>query len=80
MRDDVLRAAALETVDADGRHAARRTLMKADREIEIFGRGPERLVVRVMDHLVVVRVGPQKAAAKTQLLLGKAHLCDRQID
>jgi hypothetical protein len=30
----VLRAAALEAIDADRRHAARRALVEADREIE----------------------------------------------
>ena len=31
-------------------------------------------------HLVVVRVRPDEAATEAQLLLGKAHLGDRQID
>src|SRR3954451_16590597 len=63
--DDVLRGAALETVDADGWHAARPALMEADRHVEVLGGGPERLVHRVVDHLgAVIRVGPQEAAPK----------------
>ncbi len=54
--------------------------MEADREIEILGRGPERLVIGVVDHLVVVGIGPDEAAAEPELLLGKTHLGDRQID
>src|SRR5215469_1392008 len=36
MADDVLRGAAFEAVDADGRHAAVAALVKADRKIEIL--------------------------------------------
>ena len=80
-RDDVPGAAALEAVDADRRHAARRALVEADREVEILGRGPERLVHRVVDHLgAVIRVRPQEAAAEAELLAGEAHLRDRQVD
>src|SRR6516164_2268137 len=80
VRDDVAGAAALEAVDADRRHAARRTLVEADREIEILGRRPERLVIGMMDHLVVVGVGPNEAAAEAQFLFGKAYLGDREVD
>src|SRR5208282_6738238 len=80
MGDDVAGTAAFEAVDANRRHAARGTLMEADRKIEILGRGPERLVIGMMDHLVVVRVRPDEAAAKTELLLGKPHLGDREVD
>src|SRR5260370_41093797 len=58
MRDDVARATALEPVDADRRHAARGALVEADREVEILGRRPERLLIRVGDHLVFVWLGP----------------------
>src|SRR5206468_4263481 len=51
-----------------------------DREIEILGCGPERLVIGVMDHLVVIRVWPDEAAAEAQLLLGKPHLRNREVD
>ena len=78
--DDVAGAAAFEAVDPDRRHAARRPFVEADGEIEILGGLPERLVIGMVDHLVVVGVGPQKAAAEAQFLLGKAHLGDRQID
>src|SRR5947207_3429090 len=80
VRYDVLRAAALEAIDADRRHAARRALVEADREIEILGGRPKWLVIRVVDHLVVVRVGSQKAAAESQFPAGKAHLGDCQVD
>src|SRR6516225_6499249 len=80
MRDDVARAPALEPVDPNRRHAAAGTLMEANREIEILRRSPERLVIGMVNHLVVVRVRPEEAAAKTQLLLGEPHLCDREVD
>src|SRR3981081_1023430 len=63
MRDDVASAAAFETVDADGRHAAARPFVKADRKIKSLRRRPERLVVRMMNRLVVIRVRPNEAAA-----------------
>src|SRR5690242_13449660 len=53
VRYDVLRASALEAIDVDRRHAARRALVEADREIEILGGRPKWLVIRVVDHLVV---------------------------
>src|SRR6516164_10699522 len=80
MGDDVARAAALEAVDANRRHPAAGTFMEADREVEILGRRPERLVIGMVDHLVVVRVRPQKAATEAQFLLGKTHLGDREVD
>src|ERR1700730_17818918 len=40
VRDNVLRAAALEAVDADRRHAAVAALVNADREVEILGGAP----------------------------------------
>src|SRR5271168_3612218 len=79
MADDVAGAAALEAVDADRRHAARCALVKADREIEILGRLPEWLVTRIVDHLVAIRVWPDKAAAEAQFLLRELHLLDRQL-
>ena len=55
--------------------------MKPDRYIEILGRGPERLVHRIVDHLgAVIRVRPQEAAPETELLARETHLGDRQID
>jgi hypothetical protein len=60
MRDDVLRAAALEAVDADRRHAAIAALVNADRKIEVLGRALERLVSRIVQHPIVVGVGPQE--------------------
>src|SRR5260370_32803326 len=56
MRDDVLCAAPGEAVDTYSGHSARRSFMKADREVEIFRRRPERLEMRVIDHLAVIRV------------------------
>ena len=75
-------AVALEAVDPDGRHAtaAGAALVKPDREVEILGRGPERLVHRVMHHVVfMVRVRPQKTALEPQFAAGEAHLLDRQL-
>ena len=80
VRNDVLSGATLETVDADRRHAAVAAFVEADREIEIFGRLPEPLVIGVMDHLVVVRIRTREAAAKTEFLARKPHLLDRQIN
>ena len=77
--DDVLCAAPLETVDADRRHATAAAFMKADREIEVFGRRPERLVIGVVDHFIVVWVRPQEAAAESQFLAREAHLGNGQI-
>ena len=54
--------------------------MKADRKVEIFGRGPERLVALLMDHLVAVGVGPDEAGVHAQLLFGETHLGDRELD
>src|SRR6516165_20997 len=62
MGDDVLGAETLEAIDANLGHAGSGPFVKADREIEILGCGPERLVIGVVDHLVVVGVGPQKTA------------------
>jgi hypothetical protein len=42
VRDDVLRAAAIEAVDADRRHAAVAALVQADAEIERLGLAPAR--------------------------------------
>src|SRR5207248_7762473 len=71
MRDDVPRPAPIEAVNTDLRHAGSGAFMEADREIEILGGGPERLVIRMIDHLVVVRVGPDKAALEAELLFGE---------
>ncbi len=54
--------------------------MEADRDVEILGGGPERLVTLVVDHLVAIRVGADEAGLEAQLLAGEAHLGDRQID
>jgi len=71
----------LVAVDADGRHRCRRTLVKADREVEFLGNRPERLVHRIADHPVaVIRVRPQKPAAHAELFARVAHLIDRQLD
>ncbi len=78
--DDVARAALLEAVHADLHHAAVAALMEPDRHVEFFGHHPELLVIRMMDHLVVVRVGPQEHAAESELLARVAHLLDCEID
>src|SRR3989441_1459474 len=82
VRDHVARrAVVLEAVDADGRHRGGRALVKADREVEVLGHLPERLVHRVADHLLaVIRVGPQEPAAHPEFFAGVAHLVDRQLD
>src|SRR5215831_15420652 len=67
-------------IDANLRHAGSGPFMEADREIEVLGRSPEPLVIGVVDHLVVVGVGPQKTAPEAQFLFRKAHLGDRKID
>src|SRR6266850_2366068 len=82
VRDHVAgRAVVLEPVDADGRHRGGRSLVKADREVELLGHLPERLVHRIADHLLaVIRIGPQESAAHPELFACVAHLVDRQID
>src|SRR5215469_2965012 len=47
------RAVSLKAVDTDGRHRGSRALVKADREVELLGHRPERLVYRVADYLAV---------------------------
>jgi hypothetical protein len=73
----VLGRAALEAVNANRRHAARTTLMEPDRHVEILGRRPERFVIGVVDHFVVVRVGAQEGTLEAELLSREAHLLDR---
>src|SRR5215831_14878294 len=51
--------------------------MEPDRHVEALGRGPERFVIGVVDHLVVVRVGAQERALEAELLSREAHLLDR---
>src|SRR5262249_38859234 len=80
VRDDVAGAPPLEAIDADGRHAARGALVEADREVELLRLLPESVVVRVIDHSVVVRVGPEEAAPHPELLASEAHLVDGRID
>src|ERR1700704_3399170 len=82
VRDHVARRAViLEAIDADGRHRVGRSLVKADGEVEVLGHLPERLVHRVVDHLLaVIRGGPQEPAAHPELFAGEAHLVDRQLD
>src|SRR4051794_11653018 len=63
-----------EAVHADLRHAGRGALMEPDREIEILGRGPERLVHRVVDRLVaMVRVRPDEGSLEVELFAHEAH-------
>src|SRR6516162_8396543 len=76
VRDDMLRAAALEAVNADGRHAAVAALVDADRKVEFLGGAPQRLISGVVQLSVVVRVGADKAAAEAELLARKPHLGD----
>jgi hypothetical protein len=80
VRDDMLRAAALETVNANGWHAAVAALVDADRKVEFLGGAPQRLISGVVELSVVVRVGADKAAAKAELLARKPHLGDCVID
>src|SRR5262249_43544342 len=79
VRDYVLRAAAFKAVDPDGRHVEARTLVNADRHVELFGGIPERLIIRVVEHLVVVWIGPDEGGAEAELLARKVHLLDRQL-
>src|ERR1700730_7238467 len=62
VRHDVPGGAALETVDADRWHAARTAFMEPDRHVELPRSRPERLVIGVVDHLVVVRGWAQEGA------------------
>ncbi len=78
--DDVARAAPREAVDADLRHPGGGALVKPDREIEILGRRPERLVIRVVDHLVVVGIGADEAGAEAEFLPREAHFGNREVD
>ena len=76
----MLRTAPLEAVDAYYWHAGCGAFMEADRQIEILRRCPERLVIRMMHHLVVVvGVGPQEAGAEAKFLPSKPHLRDRKV-
>src|SRR5262249_59175559 len=79
VRDDVLRAAALEAVDAHGRHAAVAALVDADAEVEVLRLGPERLVLGRVQLTLVVGIGPQEAAAEAEHAAGKAHLLHRRL-
>ena len=55
--------------------------MEPDREIEVLGGSPERLVHRVVDRLVaVVRVRPDEGGLEAELFAHEAHLGDREID
>src|SRR2546426_4641738 len=80
VRDDVLRAPRGEAVDADLGHAAAGALVQPDREVELLDFAPEGLVVRVVQHAAVVRIGPQEPGAHAELLPREAHLCDGQRD
>jgi hypothetical protein len=64
---DVTGATRFEAVQSDLLHAAGGTLMETDRHIERFHRGPERLVVRMVDHLVVVGIGANEDAGHPEL-------------
>src|SRR5215813_10892318 len=71
MGDDVLGVETLKAIDANLRHAGSGPFVKADREIEVLGRGPKRLVIGVVDHLVVVGVGPQKTTPEASSFFAK---------
>jgi len=51
-----------------------------DRHVELFGGIPEGLVIRVVEHLVVVRIWPDEGSAHAELLARKPHFLDRQLD
>ena len=63
--DDVASTTLLEAVHADLHHAAVAAFVEADGDVELFDHRPELLIVGVMDHLVVVRIGPQEHPAET---------------
>jgi hypothetical protein len=50
--------------------------MKADCHVQVFGGGPERLEVRMVDRSPVVRIGPEKGTSKAKFLSGKVHFGD----
>src|ERR1051326_3238075 len=50
-------------------------------EVERLGHRPERLVHRIVHHLLaVIRIGSQEAAAHPELFAREAHLVDRELD
>jgi hypothetical protein len=55
-------------------------LVNADREIEILGRAPQRVIDGVLQLSVIVGIGPDKAAAEAGLAARKPHLGDRVIN
>ena len=63
----------------DGWHIEARTFVNTNCHVELFSGIPERLVIRVMEHLVVVRIWPDKAGAHAELLAGKVHLLNCQL-
>ncbi len=69
-----------EAIDADLGHAAAGALVQPDREVELLDFAPEGLVVRVVQHAAVVRIGPQEPGAHAELLPREAHLFDGQRD
>src|ERR1700737_3974174 len=79
MRNDVLSAAALKAGDPDGWHIEARTFVNTNCHVELFSGIPERLVIRGMEHLFVLRVWPDKAGAHAELLAGKVHLLNCQL-
>src|SRR5579872_4086063 len=79
MGDDVAGTALLEAIHADLHHAAVAAFVEADGHVEFFGHRPERLVVRMVDHLAVVGIGPQEHAAAAELFAGELHLLDRGV-
>src|SRR6266850_2196987 len=68
VRDDVLGPAIGEAINADLGHAAAGALVQPDREVELLDFAPEGLVVRVVQHAAVVRIGPQEPGAHAELL------------
>ena len=61
-------------MNAVGRHTARTAFMEPNRDVEVLGRRPERLVIGVVDHLVVCTgwgAGSRKAPLKPNSFLAK---------
>ena len=78
--DDVAGAAPLEPVDADLRHARPGAFVEADSHINVFRRGPEFFIFRLVDHFVVIGVRPDEGALEAQFLAGELHFLDGEID
>ena len=74
------RPATFKAIDADRRHAAGAAFVQANAKIKLLRLGPERIIVRVAEHAVVIRIGSQEPAPHPQFLAGKAHFLDGQGD